>query len=296
MDHLGHALTQPSAPLLVTGAGGYLGGRILAQLQQRGLPVLGIGRTPDRAGACGLVCDLLDPLAVSQLMAQHTASPVLHCAAVVPKEAGGYADAQAAEQSLQMLRNVLAAQPAQIILTSSMTVYPDGTRLACEADARAEAGGYAAAKLAAERLLLARQGRCDVVLRLPGLFGGPRRSGLLYNAALAYARGERPVLAQPLPQWAALHVDDAAELCLRAALSPPAGPCVLNAGYPDAMSIPDALRQLAALLGQEPGELPAALPFAFDLTALHAALGPVAGAWADRLTELAASARKLAHA
>lgn len=282
MDHMGHDLTH----ILVTGANGYLGGRILAMLRARNVSVLGVGRSKQ----CDIFCDLGDRDATRTLIAQYPHSRVIHCAAAVPKSRSGYLDEQAATESLEMARNLAAARPRRVVFASSMTVYPSGILRAREEDAVSIGKGYASAKLEAERLFLACPDITATVLRLPGLFGLPRRGGVLCNSALVLAHGGIPVLDASLPQWAAMHIEDAAEICIRAASVPASCSMVMNAGYPERMAIADAITQLAALFGRE---LPVPLPkwFAFDLSRLHAVLGPVSGKFNHRLSALADWAR-----
>jgi len=103
---------------------------------------------------------------------------------------------------------------------------------------------------------------------------------------LALARGDVPTLDPSLPQWAAMHVEDAAEICVRAASVPDPCSMVMNAGYPEPMAIADAVMQLATLFGREVS-VPLPKWFAFDLTRLHSFLGPVTGKFDDRLRQLA---------
>jgi hypothetical protein len=98
-------------------------------------------------------------------------------------------------------------------------------------------------------------------------------------------------LETALPQWAAMHVEDAAEICIRAAIASPACSMVMNAGYPEPMAISASVSQLAALFGREL-HVPTSKWFAFDLTLLNNVLGPVSGRMNDRLTDLADWARK----
>jgi nucleoside-diphosphate-sugar epimerase len=278
MDHLGHALT----PILVTGASGYLGGQILALLRDSGLSSLGVGRSE----RCDTVCDLTDVASTIALISQYPDSTVVHCAAAVPKSLSVYFDESAAAASLAMVRNLGKAKPRRVIFASSMTVYPEGTLLAREEDAVAVGKGYPSAKLEAERILLACPDITTTILRLPGLFGLPRRGGVLFNSALALARGDVPTLDPSLPQWAAMHVEDAAEICVRAASVSDPYSMVMNAGYPEPMAIADAVMQLATLFGRQVS-VPPPKWFSFDLARLHSFLGPVAGTFDDRLRQLA---------
>jgi nucleoside-diphosphate-sugar epimerase len=84
---------------------------------------------------------------------------------------------------------------------------------------RAEGSEYADQKRAAEELLTKDppfglgSNRTHVV-RFPGLYGPPRRSGLMYNATRAMLRGESFWPDQPLPEWTAMRVEMAARICL----------------------------------------------------------------------------------
>lgn len=279
---MGYALTQ----FIVTGASGYLGGQILSMLREKNIPALGVGRSK----SCDLICDLRDRNATQALITKFPSHRVIHCAAAVPKSKSDYFDEEAAEESLEMVRNLVNAHPCRMILTSSMVVYPEGTTLAREEDAASNGDGYAAKKLEAERVLLESPDISSTTLRFPGLFGLPRRGGVLFNSALALAHGEKPVLDPILPQWAAMHVEDAAEICIRAASMTPGRSIVMNVGYPERMAISDAINQLAILFGVKL-TLPAPKWFAFDLSRLHESLGPVSGKFQDRLHDLANWAR-----
>lgn len=282
MDHLGDALIQ----ILVTGATGFLGGCVLCMLKNNGMNALGVGRSTQ----CDVVCDLLDRNATKGLIAQHPDSRIIHCAAAVPKSNSAYFDEKLADESLEMVRNLVSAGARHVIFTSSMTVYPEGTVLAREGDAAPIGYGYAASKLKAERILLEGAEVTATILRLPGLFGLPRRGGVLFNTALTLARGDTPILEAPLPQWAAMHVEDAAEICIRAAYSSLEHSKVMNAGYPERMAISDAVAQLAALFGREL-TVPSPKWFSFELSLLHEFLGPVHGELSVRLRDLANWAR-----
>ena len=280
-----------TTPILVTGASGYLGGRILAALKANDIPA--VGTTGRARGA--LPCDLTDAHAVERLLAKTEAETIIHCAANVPKAHSDYEDSRAAQESLRMVEVLIERRPAHLVFTSSMTVYCVGQDF--EAPVREEEAvpvdalsGYTRSKRLAEQALLRAGNITATILRIPGLFGLPRRGGLLYNAAIALARRGTFTPAAVLPLWAAIHVDDAAAICVRAARHTPCSSRVLNVGYPGPMSIPAAVAELSSLLG---GEVPAreAPVFEMNLERLDRALGLPEHNFSTRLQQLAAWAR-----
>ena len=283
MDHVGDDLTTT----LVTGASGYLGGRVLQLLKARRIDAIGIARSR-HPGL--LACDLTDPRAVSKLSRSVDPTNIIHCAALVPRHAEDYANTSKAEASFRMVETALKLKAKSLVFASSMSVYPDGVLTAHEEHATCSGKGYAARKLEAEALLLGQSSVNVSILRLPGLFGPPRRSGVLFNAARAFTRGQPFRLLEPAPRWSALHVDDAAEVMIRA-LRLRSANYVMNVGYPGRMAIADAVAQLARMFGRV-WPAPAPVWFELDLSRLHRLLGPVGSSFSVRLRQLADWARE----
>lgn len=265
---MGHGLSGNGLPCLLTGADGYLGGRIKALCAARGLELTPITRSD---------VDLLDAEGVARLVPQGRV--ILHCAAPVPKTIEDYGDEVMAGQAVAMTHSLLATRPARLIFASSMTVYIDAPSPVREEDAPAPASGYAGGKRRAE-LLIQDRGTPATILRLPGLFGAPRKSGFLYNAARAITTGKDFQIGTRPNIWAALHVDDAAEAMVRAAgLTGPTQ--ILNVGYAGLFSLDRALHQLrhGVLSHDEQG-------FEMDLTRMRETIGELPRTWAERLAEL----------
>lgn len=177
--------------ILLTGANGYLGQYVARKLPGAVWSVEG-PRQPRG-------CDLTHPDHVRTLFREVQPQCIVHCAANVPKSAEEYGDDAAARQSALMTSYVRRHSAAPIVFASTLSIHAHTA--------------YAAGKRAAERCLRRR----DVILRLPGLFGLPRRSGVIYDSAL---KGEIKASYGPYP---AMHVADAAEYLARAATMPSDG-------------------------------------------------------------------------
>ena len=278
-------------PLLITGATGYLGRTVAERLRGHGWPVA----LTSYSGALGTRCDLTDPQAVRELCAQTAPSAVIHCAAMVPKCAGDYADERAAGRSVAMVASLSAHALCPIVLASSMTIY--GTAPRCPArEGRDDdpASAYAWGKKAAEGELLARERAGDVAVRLPGLFGLPRRSGVIYQATRTFlSRGTFQLTTSDGP-WAAMTVTDAAECLVRAATRPTTVTgMVMNAGYRGDFSLEQAVTEIAELCGvawSSPST--SGTPFSMHLDRFETQYGPLETSFSQRLREFVDEVRR----
>lgn len=123
---------------------------------------------------------------------------VIHCAAVVPKTEQEAEDWGAAGFSVGLVDHLLRTSPAFVVFAST----------------RETLGAYAEGKRKAEALL---RHTPATVIRFPGLFGPPKNRGLLYTAARAILAGQRFTPDHPLPDWTAMPVTEAAQLCVELA-------------------------------------------------------------------------------
>jgi len=270
--------------ILVTGATGYLGTQIVSRLGNQDIPFLATAR---KQGDQILACDLENGDAVREVTSKFAIDTAIHTAACVPKTSNDYADTEAAGRSLKMVENLAGSGIKRIVFTSSMTVYSDAAKMPVREDEVHMADkGYGAGKRKAELALMAQQKLSVIVLRLPGLFGPPRRGGILYNVARALSTGEAPSLPVDPPLWAALHVDDAADLCVRAALQNKGESRILNAGYPGVFSLTSAINAVAEKFGRPSLCSNPSVNFEMDISRLKAELELPDFSFDARLNEL----------
>ncbi len=196
--------------VLVTGAGGFVGGFIAAELARDGWDVMGLARRPgDRKVPFPVVVhDLTEPLPrIPDVIA------VIHAAAAVRRLRGLSAEEHRADSQGLVLadflrHNVLATANVacfarengveKVFYTSSVSVYGD-----CRSSVMDEGGdiinpdSYALTKYAGELLLADETIFKSLRLRLPGVVGPGSEGHWLANLTTRLLAGERVVIYEP---------------------------------------------------------------------------------------------------
>lgn len=249
--------------VLVTGAQGFLGREIVGELKRRGVQVIATGRRSEN----GIYqCDLLDCDSVKVFIDQWKPCRIVHCAATVPRKSADYHNEGFAQHNLCMMESISAASTCPIIYVSSMTVYGDALgRPVVEEDAGAPKSAYGRSKLMGEAYLRDRN-RSGWSVRIPGLFGPPRREGLVFNLLNAAKHNRYITLPSEAVSWAGMHVKDAARGIVSLALSPDCPGHAINLGYRG----PQSIKRLVAMISSQyqwENEYSVKQPdFEFDLT------------------------------
>jgi dTDP-4-dehydrorhamnose reductase len=152
--------------VLVTGAAGMLGHRVVAEAAGRGWDAAGVD-LPDG--------DLTDPAVAQDLVEEHAPDAVIHCAAFVDVDAAEEDEATALAVNADASANVAAAAAmlgARIVAVSTDYVF-DGTltdRPYVESDPTAPLGAYGRTKLAGE-VAIAGHNPNHAIARTAWLFG-----------------------------------------------------------------------------------------------------------------------------
>lgn len=184
--------------LLVTGAAGMLGRRVVADAAARGWTVTGI----DLAEA-----DLTDEAATAAVVAAAAPRAIVHCAAWVDVDGAEDREADALRVNELATRNVgraAAAAGARVVAVSTDYVF-DGTltgRPYVESDAVAPIGAYGRTKHAGE-LALAQELQDHAIARTAWLFGWPGKSFPDTMLRAGQARDEVAVVTDQVgsPTW-----------------------------------------------------------------------------------------------
>ncbi|NZA24917.1 NAD-dependent epimerase/dehydratase family protein [Luteimonas sp. SJ-92] len=162
--------------ILITGATGKVGSRLVKRLAGRGDRLRALVRDPERAAPLRndqvelVEGDLLDPASLEA--AVRGVDAVVHCAAFFRGATAEQAHAVNELGTQHLATAARAASVGRFVFASTGLVYgPTGGHAAREEDACAPVDTYPLSKLAAERFLLALEGLDVRVLRLPFVYG-----------------------------------------------------------------------------------------------------------------------------
>jgi nucleoside-diphosphate-sugar epimerase/predicted dehydrogenase len=227
--------------ILVTGATGFLGGRLVEILSEEGVPARAATRLVSRARALpGIEWAQCDLAREEQLLAALCdVDTVFHCAALCGAP-GTLREFEAAnvEGTLRLLRLAGQAGVKTFVHVSSMSVYgapKDSSTILDENspfdERAAERGAYTRSKLAADRAVLdyARRHRWPrVVVLRPGTIYGPGAKLPVGRFQLP-SSSQRPLIAgSPRIPAGLVYVDDVVQAMLAAARTPVPGGSVYN--------------------------------------------------------------------
>lgn len=242
------------ARVLVTGATGYVGGALVRSLRRRHDVV-----ATSRHGCAGvLACDLADPAAIRRLMLEARPTHVIHCAAVISSENHAGARERLMSGNVLTTANLalaaLAAGSRRSVLCSSVEVYAptpiDGIAHR-EADRAKPAGSYGASKLAAEEIIrsLAGGGAEIAIVRMPGIHGGGRRSGILRSLIDDLRAGRELEVDEPGTRLSFAMLDDVVSDLEAAAFDPHWSTPLVNAASAT-MTLSDLADLVLKVVGQ----------------------------------------------
>lgn len=273
------------APVLVTGATGFVGWHVVEALVRAGLPIRAlVRRTSDtqrlrQVGAELVVAELTDEAALRQAALQTSA--VVHLAALTRARSEAEYHRVNAEGTAVLARAAAGTdtEPRRFVYLSSLAAVgpaPAGSPVGL-GDTPRPLTAYGRTKLAGEQALLEQAGITPLILRAPAVYGPRDRD--LYRFFRLAARGVLPVPSGPERPLQLIHVADLAEAVVRAVQVPAASGIVHVA---DAVSY--TWESVARMVAQAVGRDARVVRVPAGLISVAAAASENLARWSGRAT------------
>tara|TARA_B110000027_G_scaffold124594_1_gene141313 strand:- start:17 stop:856 length:840 start_codon:yes stop_codon:yes gene_type:complete len=228
--------------ILITGASGYIGNFIYNKIKKTH-KCIPLSRTKKKNF---LNIDLLDQNKLKILSKNFSPSLIIHFANKLPSSNNFY-------ENYKMTKNILINFKCPIIFLSSMTVYNSSKEKKLNEKIKIKLdknkNSYAFYKLKTEKLIQERNIEGDLSIRIPGVFGGKRKSGLIHNVIYLLKKNKQPNINTFFGNWSAIHINHLSKLIIR--IIKAKKKCkikIINVAYKNMISIPIAITMISKLL------------------------------------------------
>ena len=190
--------------LILTGGNGYLGKEIQKELKKKKIKLINIFKKKK-----DLNINLLVNKNFFKLNSFDKDYTIIHCAGFVPTNLKEY-QSNKNINNIKMLNNILKTRIKNIIFISSFSVYGNTKKENEKKILRKRfENKYLESKIKCENNLINSK-KNFLILRLPGLFGGTKKKGLIYNYISSLIKNKKFKIKKKYPFWTCLHVEDAA--------------------------------------------------------------------------------------
>jgi len=265
--------------ILLTGASGFVGGRLGPALLEAGHEVVCAARDPDYRqprGAERVQLDLSEPLDPASLPEVDAIVHLAQANVRFPEDARELYRVNTAS-TLELLDHARQSAAQRFVYTSSGSVYGFGERPFSEDDPLYGQDFYAKTKIAGEALVDAyREFLTTAVLRLVVPYG-PGQQGRMVPGLVARVREGTPVTlnAGGRPRMNPLYIDDVVKAIL--AVLELDRHCVLNVAGDEPVTVKELAESIGRVLGRKPifenGADKVAGDLVTDTTQMHELLG-----------------------
>ena len=228
--------------ILITGASGYIGNFLYKEIKKAHV-CIPLSKTKRSKY---LNIDLLNKNQLKILSKNFSPSLIIHVANKLPNSKNFY-------ENYKMTKNILVNFKCPIIFLSSMMVYNlsknkflnEKIKIKLDKDR----DSYAYYKFQTEKLIEKRNIDGDLSIRIPGVFGGNRNNGLIYNVINSLKKNMQPKLEPFSGNWSAIHIRHLIELIIKIIKKKKIYKIkIINIAYKNVISIPKALKIIAKLM------------------------------------------------
>ena len=206
MDKNGY--DQLISKTLITGANGYIGKHFLTKFNEN--QFLKISR---KSSEGFIKCDLSSKNDVLNLIESFKITKIINLASFVPKNKDQYHSEENKINDL-ITSNIVKFFNCKLIHISTLAIYEHTNSLIIDESTNIKEifSKYSQSKYNSENIIINNYSHPYLILRIPGIFGGDRRSGLIYNAIKNNLLGKKIKVEFILKNWSSMYIDDFLEI------------------------------------------------------------------------------------
>ncbi len=241
---MGYDLTQ----ILVFGASGYIGRGIYTKLIEKNYNCVGTTKSKNLSF---FKINLLNQKKIKKLIKKINPTLIIHCANSTPNQTTNF------YKNYKITSNILKySKKIPIIFFSSMTVYNESAKKIFLEKERLNINKlknpYGYYKKKTENLILKRKLKGDICVRIPGVFGAERYSGIVWHVLESLHTNKNVSINFKNENWSAIYYDHLLKLIWKIIKSKRIyQSMVLNIAYKTGISVSIFLKQIYKKLGKK---------------------------------------------
>ena len=188
--------------ILITGSEGYLGKSLYNYLTKKKFCVKGISKS-----GSDIKLNLLDQKKTIKKLNEYKDYTLLHCAGYVPKNLKNYNDKKNII-NVTITKNILKNKIKNIYYISTLAIFNKDINITEKrVKIKKFHNLYCKTKIKKENLFLNLKKKIKI-LRIPALFGGERKNGLIFNCIKNLNERSKFKVINNYPLWIGIHIDD----------------------------------------------------------------------------------------
>tara|TARA_B100000963_G_scaffold187057_1_gene162736 strand:- start:24756 stop:25589 length:834 start_codon:yes stop_codon:yes gene_type:complete len=188
--------------ILITGSEGYLGKSLYNYLSKKKFFVKGISKS-----GSDIKLNLLDQKKTIKKLNEYKDYTLLHCAGYVPKNLKNYNDKKNIT-NVTITKNILKSKINNIYYISTLAIFSKDANITEKKVKITKIHNlYCKTKIKSENLFLNSKKKIKI-LRIPALFGGERKNGLIFNCIKNLKKRSKFKVINNYPLWVGIHIDD----------------------------------------------------------------------------------------
>lgn len=222
---------------LITGANGYIGKHFLKKFQKN--QFLKISR---KSGKDLIKCDLTSKNDILNLIQSYKITKVINLASFVPKKKEQYYSEENKINDI-ITYNIVNIFNCELIHLSTLAIFEGTSTPIIDENTKIKKiySNYSLSKYNSENIIINNYSHPYFILRIPGIFGGDRKSGLIYNAIKNNLSGKKSKVESIVKNWSSMYIDDFLEILNQSNNMTLKDRMIINVNYEKQLSIYEIL-------------------------------------------------------